>query len=87
VSTLHSTFRDFKEKMEAQQEAQTQALYNRVAKLKAHVMDVSGRLEGEFYPTYLTALAGRRWMLTHWMELTMVKCLKSPEYQGILGHA
>ncbi|GJS56366.1 hypothetical protein Tco_0629728 [Tanacetum coccineum] len=61
--------------------------YNRVAKLKAHVMDVSGRLEGEFYPAYLTALAGQRWLLTHGIELAMVKCLKSPEYQGILGHA
>ncbi|GKB76874.1 hypothetical protein Tco_0943769 [Tanacetum coccineum] len=87
VSTLHSAFRDFKEKMEAQQEAQAQELYNRVSKLEAHVMDVSGRLEGEFYPAYLTALAGRRWLLTHGMELAMVKCLKSPEYQGILGHA
>ncbi|GKA09569.1 hypothetical protein Tco_0688900 [Tanacetum coccineum] len=38
------------EKMEAQQEAQAHELYNRVAKLEAHVMDVSGRLEGEFYP-------------------------------------
>ncbi|GJS23255.1 hypothetical protein Tco_0451887 [Tanacetum coccineum] len=75
------------EKMEAQQEAQAQELYNRVAELEAHVMDVSGRLEGEFYPAYLTALAGRRWLLTHGMELAMVKCLKSPEYQGILGHA
>ncbi|GJW09571.1 hypothetical protein Tco_1575398 [Tanacetum coccineum] len=87
VSTLHSAFCDFKEKMEAQQEAQAQALYNRVAELVAHVMDVSGRLEGEFYPAYLTALAGRRWMLTHGIELAMVICLKSPEYQGILGHA
>ncbi|GJX87803.1 hypothetical protein Tco_0339817 [Tanacetum coccineum] len=43
VSTLHSAFRDFKEKMEAQQEAQAQELYNRVAELEAHVMDVSGR--------------------------------------------
>ncbi|GJR70157.1 hypothetical protein Tco_0016222 [Tanacetum coccineum] len=75
------------EKMEAQQEEQAQELYNRVAELEAHVMDVSGRLEGEFYPAYLTALAGRRWLLTHGMELAMVKCLKSPEYQGILGHA
>ncbi|GJR98667.1 hypothetical protein Tco_0270841 [Tanacetum coccineum] len=73
VSTLHSAFRDFKEKMEAQQEAQAQGLYNRVAELEAHVMDVSGRLEGEFYPAYLTALAGRRWLLTHGMELAMVK--------------
>ncbi|GKF53483.1 hypothetical protein Tco_0160393, partial [Tanacetum coccineum] len=60
---------------------------NRVADLEAHVMDVSGRLEGEFYPAYLNALAGRRWLLTHGVELAMVKCLKSPEYQGILGHA
>ncbi|GJX29336.1 zinc finger, CCHC-type, retrotransposon gag domain protein [Tanacetum coccineum] len=28
-----------------------------------------------------------RWLLTHGIELAMVKCLKSPEYQGILGHA
>ncbi|GJT20585.1 hypothetical protein Tco_0890522, partial [Tanacetum coccineum] len=49
---------DFKEKMEVQQEKQAQELYNRVAELEAHVMDVSGRLEGEFYPTYLTLLAG-----------------------------
>ncbi|GJR37036.1 hypothetical protein Tco_1212720 [Tanacetum coccineum] len=87
VSILRSSFRDFKDKMEAQQEKQAQELYNCVAELEAHVMDVSGRLEGEFYPAYLTALAGRRWLLTHGMELAMVKCLKSPEYQGILGHA
>ncbi|GJR69007.1 hypothetical protein Tco_0015072 [Tanacetum coccineum] len=73
VSTLHSAFSDFKEKMEAQQEAQAQELYNRVAELEAHVMDVSGRLEGEFYPAYLTTLAGRRWLLTHGMELAMIK--------------
>ncbi|GJZ11024.1 hypothetical protein Tco_0545783, partial [Tanacetum coccineum] len=84
VSILRSAFRDFKEKMEAQQ---AQELYNRVAELEAHVMDVSGRLEGEFYPAYLTALAGQRWLLTHGVELAMVKCLKSPEYQRILGHA
>ncbi|GJS41856.1 hypothetical protein Tco_0566899 [Tanacetum coccineum] len=87
VSTLHSDFRDFKEKMEAQQEAQAQVLYNRVAELEAHMMDVSGRLEGEFYPAYLTALARRRWLLMHGVQLAIMKCLKSPEYQGILGPA
>ncbi|GKC06230.1 hypothetical protein Tco_0997840 [Tanacetum coccineum] len=50
-------------------------------------MDVSGRLEGEFYPAYLTTLAGRRWFLTYEIQHAMLKCLKSPEYQGILGHA
>ncbi|GJU52296.1 hypothetical protein Tco_1226010 [Tanacetum coccineum] len=87
VSFLCAGFEDFKEKMEVQQEEQAQELYNRVAELEAHVMDVSGRLEGEFYPTYLTLLAGRRWLLTHGIQLALLKCLKSSEYQGILGHA
>ncbi|GJW00745.1 hypothetical protein Tco_1555996 [Tanacetum coccineum] len=87
VSTLHTAFQDFKEKAEAQQEEQAQVLYNHVAELEAHVMDVSGHLEGEFYPAYLTTLAGRRWFRTHGIQLAMLKCFKSPEYQGILGHA
>ncbi|GKB45612.1 hypothetical protein Tco_0896365 [Tanacetum coccineum] len=86
VSTLHTAFQDFKEKAEAQQEEQAQVLYNRVAEIEAHVMDVSGHLEGEFYPAYLTTLAGRRWFLTG-IQLVVLKCLKSPKYQGILGHA
>ncbi|GKE89808.1 hypothetical protein Tco_1567283, partial [Tanacetum coccineum] len=81
------TSEDFKEKVEAQQEEQAQVLYNRIADLEAHVMDISGRLEGEFYPAYLTTLAGRRWFLTHGIQLAMLKCFKSPKYQGILGHA
>ncbi|GJW03961.1 hypothetical protein Tco_1562817 [Tanacetum coccineum] len=50
-------------------------------------MDVSNRLEGEFYPTYLTTLARRRWLLTYGIQLALLKCLKYPEYQGTLGHA
>ncbi|GKF36940.1 hypothetical protein Tco_0113698, partial [Tanacetum coccineum] len=78
---------DFREKMEIQQEEQAQELFNRVAKLEAHVMDVSGHLEGKFYPAYLTTLAGRKWLLTHGIQLALLKCLKSPEYEGTLGHA
>ncbi|GJR11841.1 hypothetical protein Tco_0794493 [Tanacetum coccineum] len=87
VFSLRAGFQDFKEKMEVQQEEQAQELYNRVAELESHVIDVFGRLEGEFYPTYLTLLAGRRWLLTHGIQLALLKCLKSSEYQGILGHA
>ncbi|GJY02674.1 hypothetical protein Tco_0360826 [Tanacetum coccineum] len=36
VSSLHAAYKDFKEKMEAQQEEQAQELYNRVAELEAH---------------------------------------------------
>ncbi|GJZ11805.1 hypothetical protein Tco_0546564 [Tanacetum coccineum] len=87
VSFLRAGFQDFKERMEVQQEQQAQELYNCVVELKAHVMDVYGRLEGKFYPTYLTTLVGRRWLLTHGIQLALLKCLKSPEYQGTLGHA
>ncbi|GKF43999.1 hypothetical protein Tco_0130551, partial [Tanacetum coccineum] len=87
VSTLHTAFQDFKDKVETQHEEQAQVLYNRVAELEAHVMDVFGRLEGGFYPTYLTTLARRRWFLTHGIQLAELKCLKSPEYQIIMGHA
>ncbi|GJW64220.1 gypsy type transposase [Tanacetum coccineum] len=87
VSSLHAGFQDFKEKMEIQQKEQAQELFNRVAELEAHVMDVSGRLEGEFYPGYLTTLAGKRWLLTHGIQFVFLKCFKSPEYQGTLGHA
>ncbi|GJU00404.1 hypothetical protein Tco_1110742 [Tanacetum coccineum] len=87
VSSLHASFKDFKEKMEVQQEEQAKELYNRMAELEAHMMDVSGRQEREFYPTYLTLLAERRWLLTHRIQLAILKCLKSSEYQGILGHA
>ena len=62
-------------------------LYTRVGELEAHVSDISGRLEGEFYPTYLTLLAGRRWLLSHGFELCLLKCLKSPGYESVLGNA
>ncbi|GJY13403.1 hypothetical protein Tco_0382712 [Tanacetum coccineum] len=76
-----------RDRLASEQEEQAQELYNCVAELEAHVMNVSGCLEGEFYPTYLTTLAGRRWLLTHGIQLALLKCLKSSEYQGTLGHA
>ncbi|GKE33015.1 hypothetical protein Tco_1452337 [Tanacetum coccineum] len=33
----------------------------------------------------MTTLAGRRWFLTHGIQLVVLKYFKSPEYQGILG--
>ncbi|GJR00356.1 hypothetical protein Tco_0523340 [Tanacetum coccineum] len=82
VSSLRASFQDFKERMEVQQEQQAQELYNRVAEREAHVMDVSGHLEGEFYPTYLTTLAGRRWLLTDRIQLALLKCLKAGHHHG-----
>ncbi|GJU75224.1 hypothetical protein Tco_1272294 [Tanacetum coccineum] len=76
-----------RDRLISEQEEQAHELYNCMAELEAHIMDVSDRLEGEFYPTYLTTLAGRRWLLAYGVQLALLKCLKSSEYQGILGHA
>ncbi|GJV81274.1 hypothetical protein Tco_1517144 [Tanacetum coccineum] len=35
----------------------------------------------------ITSLQGRRWLLTHGMQLLMAKCLNSTEYMEALGHA
>ncbi|GKG50303.1 hypothetical protein Tco_0521403 [Tanacetum coccineum] len=44
-------------------------------------------LEEKFYPHPLTTISGRRWLLTHGMELAITKCLNSPEYLSTLGAA
>ncbi|GJT61062.1 hypothetical protein Tco_1004595 [Tanacetum coccineum] len=74
------------EKMESQQEEQAQELYNRVAELEAHVMDVSGRLEGEFYPAYTTTRAwlGRR-MVCRAVDYGMQEGLAAGYEHGIAG--
>ncbi|GJS69481.1 hypothetical protein Tco_0702322 [Tanacetum coccineum] len=41
----------------------------------------------KFYPHLLTTIFGRRWLLTHGMELAIVNCLNSPEYLSALGAA
>ncbi|GJW55688.1 hypothetical protein Tco_0099773 [Tanacetum coccineum] len=41
----------------------------------------------KFYPHLLTTISGRRWLLTHGMELAIAKCLNSTEYLSTLGAA
>ncbi|GKA70373.1 hypothetical protein Tco_0776437 [Tanacetum coccineum] len=43
--------------------------------------------EERFYPHLLTTISGRRWLLTHGMELAIAKCLNSTEYLSALGAA
>ncbi|GKE33740.1 hypothetical protein Tco_1453062 [Tanacetum coccineum] len=82
---------ELKEKLWAKYDARGVLLGEKdaeIARLKSLVKEKETESrEGEFYPAYLTTLAGRRWLLTHGVELAMTKYLKSPEYQGILGHA
>ncbi|GJX78756.1 hypothetical protein Tco_0326905, partial [Tanacetum coccineum] len=45
------------------------------------------RLVDHFYPHLLNTIAGRRWLLTHGIELAISKCLNSTEYLSALGAA
>ncbi|GJZ89616.1 hypothetical protein Tco_0661398 [Tanacetum coccineum] len=44
-------------------------------------------MEERFYPHLLTTIFGRRWILTHGLELAIAKCLNSTEYLSSLGAA
>nr|GEU53748.1 hypothetical protein [Tanacetum cinerariifolium] len=56
-------------------------------KLCADFVDMALHLEEKFYPHLLTIISGRRWLLTHGMELAVVRCLNSTEYLSALGAA
>ncbi|GKC28372.1 hypothetical protein Tco_1035666, partial [Tanacetum coccineum] len=79
--------RALKGRMEAMQDEQETILGNRVAELDAQLLEMGGHLEEEFYPRFLTAISGWRWILTHGLKLVLLKCLQSSEYLQALGQA
>ncbi|GJX14743.1 hypothetical protein Tco_0206501 [Tanacetum coccineum] len=81
VSSLHAGFKDFKEKMEIQQEEQAQELYNRVAELEAHVMDVSGLLESSEVQVILGHALGRA------VDFGMQEGLEAGYEHGVAGRS
>ncbi|GKF98676.1 hypothetical protein Tco_0297459 [Tanacetum coccineum] len=56
-------------------------------KLCADFVEMALHLEEKFYPHLLTTISGRRWLLTHGVELAIAKCLNSTEYLSALGAA
>ncbi|GJZ19693.1 hypothetical protein Tco_0556283 [Tanacetum coccineum] len=56
-------------------------------KLYTDFVEITLYLEEKFYPHLLTTISGRRWLLTHGMELAIVNCLNSPKYLFALGAA
>nr|GFB60654.1 transposase (putative), gypsy type [Tanacetum cinerariifolium] len=44
-------------------------------------------MDAEFYPRFLTTIAGRRWILSCGLRLVLAKCLASPEYLSAMGEA
>ncbi|GKA79767.1 hypothetical protein Tco_0786363, partial [Tanacetum coccineum] len=69
-----------KEQYEAVQDAQVKILSDRVAELDFKLMGIVVHLDEEFYPRFLTTIAGRRWIISHGFRLDVMKCLQSLEY-------
>ncbi|GJT37269.1 hypothetical protein Tco_0937134 [Tanacetum coccineum] len=53
-------------------------------KLYAGFIEMALHLEERFYPHLLTTISGRRWLLTHGMELAISKSLNFTEYLSAL---
>ncbi|GJV07224.1 hypothetical protein Tco_1344880 [Tanacetum coccineum] len=84
-SSLEFAFELFRAHIEATQDEQAKVLGTRVAELDAQLLEMAAHLDEEFYPRFLTAISGRRWILTHGLKLVILKFLRSPEYCHALG--
>ncbi|GJW01288.1 hypothetical protein Tco_1556539 [Tanacetum coccineum] len=75
------------EQLEKFQDEQMKIVNERLDKLYVDFVEMALHLEEKFYPHLLTTISGRRWLLTHGMELAISKCLNSTEYLSALGAA
>ncbi|GKC92034.1 hypothetical protein Tco_1157476 [Tanacetum coccineum] len=58
----------FKEQIEAVQDEQVRVLTEKIAEVDANLMGMALQLDDEFYPSYLTTIVGRRWILSPGIE-------------------
>ncbi|GJZ15514.1 hypothetical protein Tco_0551191 [Tanacetum coccineum] len=86
-SSLESAFELFKEHVEKMQDEQVRVHSERVTAIDSDLMEMVLHMDAEFYPRYLTTIAGRRWILIHVLKLILAKCLSSPEYLSAMGEA
>ncbi|GJY27861.1 hypothetical protein Tco_0403628 [Tanacetum coccineum] len=77
----------FVDQLEKFQDDKIKEVNDKLEKLDADVVAMVLHLEEKFYPHLLNTIAGRRWLLTHGIELAIAKCLNSTEYLSALGAA
>ncbi|GKB55997.1 hypothetical protein Tco_0912183 [Tanacetum coccineum] len=97
VHELETSSTDLREKLEMYegslkrleefQDNLMRPLETRLAEIDADFTRCCMRFQESFHPHLLNVVAGRRWLLTHGMQLLMAKCLNSTEYMEALGHA
>ncbi|GKF02162.1 hypothetical protein Tco_0029085, partial [Tanacetum coccineum] len=72
--TAYEKFVDQPEKF---QDDKIKEVNDKLERLDADVVAMVLHLGEKFYPHLLNTIAGRRWLLTHGMELAVTKCLNS----------
>nr|GEV36713.1 hypothetical protein [Tanacetum cinerariifolium] len=70
----------FKEQCEAIQDEHVKVLSDRIAGLDSELMALALHLDEDFYPRFLTTIAGQRWIIGRGFRLAVMKCLQSLEY-------
>ncbi|GJU13656.1 hypothetical protein Tco_1136052 [Tanacetum coccineum] len=75
------------DQLEKFQDDKMKEVNDKFDKLYTDFVEMALHLEEKFYPHLLTTISERRWLLTHYMELAIAKCLNSSEYLSTLGAA
>ncbi|GKA19202.1 hypothetical protein Tco_0699117 [Tanacetum coccineum] len=75
------------DQLEKIQDDKMKEVNDKFDQLNTDFVEMALHLEEKFYLHLLTTIFGRRWLLTHGMELAIAKCLNSTEYLSTLGAA
>ncbi|GJW19424.1 hypothetical protein Tco_0026860 [Tanacetum coccineum] len=82
-----AAYKNFIGQLEKFQNEKMAEVNEKFDKLCADFVEMALHLEEKFYPHLLTTIYGRRWLLTHGMELAIAKYINSTEYLSVLGAA
>nr|GEX04782.1 hypothetical protein [Tanacetum cinerariifolium] len=82
-----ATYKDFIGQLEKFQDEKMEEVNKKFDKLCADFVYMALHLEEKFYLHLLTTISGCRWLLTHGMELAIVRFMNSTKYMSALGAA
>ncbi|GJW44593.1 hypothetical protein Tco_0073392 [Tanacetum coccineum] len=82
-----TAYDNFIGQLEKFQDDRIREMNEKLNKLDADLVELALHSEERFYPHLLTTISGRRWLLTHGLELAIAKCLNSTKYISSLGAA
>nr|GEV58607.1 cold-regulated 47 [Tanacetum cinerariifolium] len=77
----------FKERVEEILKEKMRVLSDCFAAIDSDLMEMVIHMDADFYPRYLTTIAGQRWILSRRLRLVLAKFLASPEYLSAMGKA